>query len=65
MPRAAVKAIEGNRILRFYTPPLAGDVIKFRGHVWKVEGRHHECQVKGSPNPDRLPTVLTKYLGEA
>ena len=65
MPRADVKAIEGSRILRFYTPPMMGDVIEFRGHVWQVEGRSHECQVKGSPRPDRLPTVLTHYLGAA
>ena len=63
MPRAEVKAIEGSRILRFYTPPMMGDVIEFRGHIWQVEGRSHECQVKGSPRPDRLPTVLTHYLG--
>ena len=65
MPRTEVKAIEGNRILRFYSPPMMGDVIEFRSHVWQVTGLHHQCQVKGSPNPDRLPTVLTQYLGSA
>lgn len=65
MPRTEVKAIEGNRILRFYMPPSKDDVIQFRGHLWAVIGRFHECQVKGSPKPDRLPTVLTNYIGAA
>ena len=65
MPRTEVKAIEGNRILRFYTPPVKDDVIFFRCHLWAVIGRFHECQVKGSPKPDRLPTVLTQYIGTA
>jgi hypothetical protein len=65
MPRTEVKAIDGNRILRFYTPPVIDDVIEFRGHLWQVKGRFHECQIKGSPKPDRLPTILTRYLGAA
>ena len=65
MPRTEVKAIEGNRILRFYCPPVENDVIQFRSHLFAVIGRFHECQVKGSPKPDRLPTVLTRYLGIA
>ncbi len=63
LSRTEVKAIEGNRILRFYTAPIGGDTIEFKGHLWEVRARHHECQVKGSPKPDRLPTVLTRYLG--
>jgi hypothetical protein len=65
MPLALVKSIDGNRILRFYTPPVKDDVIEFRGHLWAVIGRFHECQIKGSPKPDRLPTVLTQYLGRS
>jgi hypothetical protein len=65
MSRTDVKAIDGNRILRFYTPPVIDDVIQFRGHLWQVKGRFHECQIKGSPRPDRLPTILTRHLGAA
>ena len=63
MPRTEVKAIEGNRILRFYTPPTGGDTIQYRGHIWLVRNLHHETQLKGSNRPDRLPTVLTTYVG--
>jgi hypothetical protein len=63
MPLALVKSIEGIRILRFYTPPSVGDTLEFRSCLFQVIGLHHECQVKGSPQPDRLPTVLTNYLG--
>jgi len=63
MPHALVKSIEGIRILRFYTPPSVADTIEFRGHLFQVIDLHHECQVKGSPKNDRLPTVLTNYIG--
>jgi hypothetical protein len=63
MPHALVKSIEGIRILRFYTPPSVADTIEFRGHIFQVIGLHHECQVKGSPRPDRLPTVMTQHIG--
>ena len=63
MPRTEVKAIEGNRILRFYCAPIGGDTIQYRGHIWVVRNLHHETQVKGSSKPDRLPTVLTTYVG--
>lgn len=65
MALTQVKAISGTFTLRFYTPPTMGDLIEFRGHVWHITGLHHQCQIKGSPNPDRLPTVLTQYLREA
>ncbi len=63
MPLTMVRAIDGIRTLRFYSPPDIGHTIEFRSHLWQVTGIYHECQIKGSPNPDRLPTVLTKYLG--
>ena len=63
MARTEVKSIEGNRILRFYFVPNQGDTIEFKGHVWEVKARHHETQLKGSSKPDRLPTILTSYLG--
>ncbi len=65
MPLAQVKAIEGIRTLRFYSPPDIRHTIEFRGHLWQVTGIYHECQIKGSPSPDRLPTILTQYLGSA
>ena len=65
-PRSIVKAIEGIRILRFVTPPVPSDVIQFRGHHWKVLGRFHEdVKVKGSPQKDRMPIVITEYIGAA
>ena len=63
MSRTEVKAIEGVRILRFYTAPINPDTIEFKGHVWMVKARHHETQIRGSSKADRLPTVLTEYLG--
>lgn len=65
MPLTLFRSIDGIRTLRFYSPPDIGHTIEFRGHLWIVQGIYHECQIKGSPNPDRLPTVLTKYLGAA
>ena len=65
-PRAVLKSIEGVRVLRFYTPPVNPDIIEFRGYLWKVSGRFHEdVKVKGSPQKDRMPIVLTRYLGVA
>ena len=65
MALSQVKAIDGIRTLRFYSAPGIGHTIEFRSHLWLVKGFHHECQIKGSPKPDRLPTVLTQYLGDA
>lgn len=63
-PRAVLKAIEGIRVLRFYTPPVSPDTIEFRGFLWRVLGRHHEdVKVKGSPQKDRMPIVITEYIG--
>ena len=63
MPLAVAKSIDGIRTLRFYSPPDIGHSIEFRGHLWLVKSIYHECQLKGSPKPDRLPTILTEYLG--
>ena len=65
LPIATVRSIEGHRILRFYLEPAIGHSIEFKGHMWVISGVHHVLQLKGSPNPDRLPTILTEYLGEA
>ena len=63
-PRAVLKSIEGVRVLRFYTPPVSPDIIEFRGYLWKVSGRFHEdVKVKGSPQKDRMPIVVTEYIG--
>jgi hypothetical protein len=63
MPRVQVKAIEGYKLFRFYCPPNPQDIIRYNGHVWKVLGLDHAVQKVGSPKSDRLPTVLTMYLG--
>ena len=63
-PRAVLKSIEGVRVLRFYTPPVSPDIIEFRGYLWRVSGRFHEdVKVKGSPQKDRMPIVVTEYIG--
>jgi hypothetical protein len=63
-PRAVLKSIEGVRVLRFYTPPCSPDIIEFRGYLFKVSGRFHEdVKVKGSPQKDRMPIVITEYIG--
>jgi hypothetical protein len=64
LPRTVTKAIEGIRIMRFYAPPVPGDTIEFRGFLFKVLGRHHEdLKVKGSPQKDRMPIVITEFIG--
>jgi hypothetical protein len=63
-PRSVLKAVEGIRILRFVTPPVPGDVIQFRSFRWKVLGRFHEdVKVKGSPLKDKMPIVITEFIG--
>lgn len=63
LPRTVVKATEGVRIMRFYTSPVPGDAIEFNGFLFKVIGRRHEVRVKGSPHSDKMPIVLTEYIG--
>ena len=63
-PKAILKAIEGVRVLRFFTPPVSPDIIEFRGYLFKVSGRFHEdVKVKGSPQIDRMPIVVTEFVG--
>ena len=65
-PRAILKAIEGVRVLRFFTPPVSPDTIEFKGFLFRVLGRFHEdVKVKGSPQIDRMPIVITEYIGAA
>ena len=65
-PRAVLKSIEGVRVLRFYTPPVSPDIIEFRGYLWRVSGRFHEdVKVKGSPQKDRMPIVVTEFMGRS
>jgi hypothetical protein len=64
LPRSITKAIEGIRIMRFYAAPVSGDTLEFRGFIFKVLGRHHEdLKVKGSPQKDRMPIVITEFIG--
>lgn len=63
IPKSVIKAIEGVRVLRFFTPALKDDVISFRGYLWSVVGKFHEPQVRGSNNADQLPIVLTAFIG--
>ena len=62
LPLLTVKAIEGNKILRFYTPPQRGDLIEWQGYEWEVTGYRHQPLKKGSRGQDILPTLLTKYV---
>jgi hypothetical protein len=63
-PRIVLKAVEGIRILRFVTPPVPSDTVEFRGYLWRVLGRHHEdVKVKGSPLKDKMPIVITEFVG--
>ena len=65
-PRTVLKSIEGVRVLRFYTPPVSPDIIEFRGYLWRVSGRFHEdVKVKGSSLKDRMPIVVTEFIGRS
>ena len=65
LSRATVKAIEGVRVMRFHTPPVAPDTIEFKGFLFKVLGRHHEdLKVKGSHERSKMAIVITEFIGE-
>lgn len=64
MPLVQLKKTEGNKVLRFYTVPQKGDWIDWQGHRWEVMGYHHQPLKKGSPGQDKLPNILTEYIGE-
>lgn len=62
VPIGDIRSIEGVRLLRFYCNPAKGDLISFRGHLFRVTHLLHECQPKGSPKRDQMPIVITQYL---
>lgn len=65
LSRATVKAIEGTRVFRFHTPPVAPDTIEFKGFLFKVLGRHHEdLKTKGSHERSKMAIVITEFIGE-
>ena len=64
IPLLEAKTIEGNKVLRFYTPPNRGDVIIWKGHEWEVIGYRHYPQKKGSRIGDTLPNIMTEWLAE-
>jgi hypothetical protein len=63
MPARQVMAIEGQLICRFYCPPMHGDIIEHRGHLWRVMGYHHKPLKKGSRGQDEIPVIHTEHLG--
>lgn len=67
MPKQKLNLIRGAFLFRFYPnlAPSIGDTFTRNGHRWKIVGREFpELQVKGSPKTDRIPTILTEYIGE-
>jgi hypothetical protein len=64
MPATKVMAIEGQLICRFYCPPMHGDIIEHRGHLWRVVGYHHKPLKKGSRGQDEIPVIHTEHLGD-
>jgi hypothetical protein len=64
LPRSLTKEVEGVRVMRFYTPPIAGDTIEFKGFMFKILARHHGgLRVHGSAGKDTMPIVITEYIG--
>lgn len=61
IPIGELRSIEGIRLLRFYCNPARGDLISYRGHLFRVTHLLHECQPKGSPRKDQMPIVMTQY----
>lgn len=64
IPLMQLKYIVGNKVCRFYNLPQRGDWIDWKGHRWEVTGYHHQPLKKGSPGRDKLPNILTEYIGE-
>ena len=65
LSRATVKEIEGIRVMRFYTAPVAPDTLEFKGFIFRVLGRYHEdLKVKGSHERSKMAIVLTEFIGE-
>jgi hypothetical protein len=63
MPLTRSRELDGDRILRFYATPSKGDIISFRGILFKVLGLFHEPMPRGSKRVDKMPIVITEYFG--
>lgn len=59
-----LRQTEGNKVLRFFTPPQNGDLIEWRGHDWLVTCYRHRPLKKGARGQDLLPNIQTQYWGE-
>lgn len=65
MPAKQSRAIERRPVMRFFNTPAKGDIIEFNGYAWGVLGLYHRPLVKGSPGQDKVPEVITEYIGVA
>ena len=41
IPARDLLSIEGVFLMSFYESPLIGDIIEYRGYMWRVSSRHH------------------------
>jgi hypothetical protein len=63
VPAIETRKYEGQKIMRFYTPPVPGVTLIHDGFKWVVVDVEHTVQVKGSPKGDLVPIIVAECIG--
>ena len=62
MSLADLRPILGSFLMGFYTDPLPGDLITYRGYQWRVIERQFEPVRFRSKDKRQVPTLLVEFV---
>lgn len=60
-----IRLVDGIFCMTFYSDPHVGDIIEYRGFMWRITGRHflvNRHSKRGEPRA--VPKLLVDYVGE-
>jgi len=58
-----VADICGDFVMGFYADPIPGDIIEYRGHLWRVTERVFKPNKYRSRDQRRVAKLLVDYIG--
>lgn len=66
LPYLELEKIHGSFLMDgFYSDPMIGDIITYRGYEWRIIGRKYPVRRFTEEGKKRVPTLIVEYLGQA
>jgi hypothetical protein len=63
MPSDEVIKLNGIFVMDFYSDPMVGDRITYKGHQWRIVGRQFAITMHQKREPKTVPTLVVEYEG--